>query len=133
MLIVMPNAASLQATTFGGAWFALDLPRHLVHVPARALRARLRSLHLDIARVSYWRGGQVVFGWLHGLTGRIPRTPSLYDALRIRAARADAISVRSRAFVLAAAVSLLPVAILCAVVEVVLRRGGTIYVEARRA
>jgi hypothetical protein len=37
-----------------------------------------------------------------------------------------------RAGMLAAAVILLPVAVLCALAEIFARRGGTIYVEARR-
>lgn len=61
---------------------ALDLPRHLVHLPSAALIDRLRSLGLAVERISYWRGGQVVFGWLHGLVGMLPGHPDLYDAIR---------------------------------------------------
>ena len=42
LVMAMPNADSLQARAFGDRWLALDLPRHLVHVPAQALVARLR-------------------------------------------------------------------------------------------
>ena len=83
----MPNPASLQARAFGERWLALDLPRHLVHVPAPALLARLRELGLSVERVSYLRGGQVVFGWLHGLVGALPGHPDLYDAIRRPEAR----------------------------------------------
>src|SRR5262249_21305574 len=33
VVIAMPNLDSLQARAFGDRWFALDLPRHLVHLP----------------------------------------------------------------------------------------------------
>ena len=35
LVVAVPNASSLQARVSARAWFALDLPRHLVHVPSR--------------------------------------------------------------------------------------------------
>jgi hypothetical protein len=133
LVVAMPNSASLQARVFGERWFALDLPRHLVHVPAAALLARLRELGLRPGRVSYTRGGQVVFGWLHGIVGTLPGNPDLYDAIRRPEARRAPLSGGRRALVLGIAVLALPVAAACAATEVALRRGGTVYVEARRA
>jgi SAM-dependent methyltransferase len=132
LVVTMPNAASLQARVFGDDWLALDPPRHLVHVPAAALVARLRALGLRVERVSHVRGGQVVFGWLHGLVGRLPGSPNLYDAIRRPAARQGTAPPVARAFALVAAAVLLPVAVVLAGVEAVLRRGGSVYVEARR-
>jgi SAM-dependent methyltransferase len=133
IVIAMPNPASLQARAFGERWLALDLPRHLVHVPAPALLARLRELGLEPTRVSYLRGGQVVFGWLHGLVGSLPSHPDLYDAIRRAEARRTPLPPARRALALSTAVLGLPVAAGCAVTEAALRRGGTVYVEARRA
>jgi SAM-dependent methyltransferase len=133
MLIAMPNTASIQARVFGDRWFHLDLPLHLVHVPSATLLARLRALGLRPSRVSYLRGGQVAFGWLHGIVGALPSHPDLYDAIRRPEARREPISPGRRAFALAAATALLPLAAVCAAVEALLRRGGTIYVEAHRA
>ncbi len=131
IVVAMPNAASLQARVFGDRWFALDLPRHLVHVPAHALLARLRALGLRPSRVSYSRGGQVLFGWLHGLVGALPSHPDLYDAIRRPEARREPMSTGRRLLTLATAVVALPLAALCAGAEILLRRGGTVYVEAR--
>jgi hypothetical protein len=131
LLVAVPNSSSLQALVFGDRWFHLDLPRHLVHLPARALTARLRSLGLTVTRVSHWRGGQLVFGWLHGLVGSLPGRPDLYDAIRRPEARTRPMTGRTRALALAAGAILLPVAVLATLVEVALRRGGTVYVEAR--
>ncbi|MEA2370883.1 MAG: hypothetical protein QOH12_1277 [Solirubrobacteraceae bacterium] len=132
LTIAIPNAESLQARLFGDRWLALDLPRHLTHIPASALAARLRERGLEVERVSHWRGGQVVFGWLHGLVGLTPGRPSLYDALRRPAARFAATEDRRRAITLASAIALAPLAGLGALLEVILGRGGTVYVEARR-
>ena len=132
LLVAAPNAASLQARAFGDRWFHLDLPRHLVHLPATTLTARLRALGLRVTRVSYWRGGQGLFGWLHGLVGLLPGRPDLYDAIRRPEARSKPMPGRRRALAMIAAVALSPLAALATAVEVTARRGGTVYVEARR-
>jgi SAM-dependent methyltransferase len=132
VVIAVPNAGSLQARAFGDRWLALDLPRHLVHIPSRALIERLESLSLRVERVSYWRGGQVVFGWLHGLVGRLPGHPDLYDAIRRPQARRKQNPGWRPLATIAAGVLLAPLAFTAAAVEVALGRGGTVYVEARR-
>jgi len=132
LVIAVPNAASLQAQLFGDRWFALDLPRRLVHLPAVALIDRLRSLGLNVERVSYSRGGQVVFGWLHGFVGALPGRPDLYDAIRRPDARRRPISAPARILVRTAAALLAPIAAIAAAGEVAARRGGTVYVESRR-
>jgi len=131
LVIALPNADSLQCRLFGRRWFALDPPRHLVHLGSSTLRVRLADLGLTVERVSYLRGGQVVFGWLDGLVGALPGHPSLYDAIRRPAARFRPLSRGWRLFALAAAAVLLPAALLATAAEVALRRGGTVYVEAR--
>jgi len=133
LVAALPNAASLQARAFGDRWLALDLPRHLVHVPAAALLARLRDLGLSVERVSHYRGGQLVFGWAHGLVGLLPGRPDLYAAIRRPAARERPLAGRRRAATLAAGAALILPAAACAALEVALRRGGSVYVEARRA
>ena len=132
LVVAAPNTASLQARAFGDGWLALDLPRHLVHLPASALLRRFRELDMRVIRVSYVRGGQVVFGWLHGLVGVLPGTADLYDAVRRAEARRTPVSPGERAGSLAAGAALLPVAVIAAAIEVALRRGGSVYVEAIR-
>jgi SAM-dependent methyltransferase len=132
LFVAIPNFGSLQARAFGRRWFALDLPRHLVHVPAAALLPRLLQLGLGVERVSHLRGGQVVFGWLHGLVGALPGAGDLYEAIRRPEARAGDLSPARRAATLVAATALLPVAGALTAMEVACRRGGSVYVEARR-
>lgn len=131
LVVALPNADSLQARAFGDRWFALDLPRHLVHVPQQALTARLEELGLSVERTSHLRGGQVLFGWLHGLVGKLTGGLDLYDAIRRPEAKQRPMSSSRRA--LAAALVVAPGAAAMAGVEVLMRRGGTFYVEARRA
>ena len=132
LVIAVPNADSLQARVFGDRWLALDLPRHLVHIPAWALIERLDALSLHVERVSYWRGGQVMFGWLHGLVGMLPGHPDLYHAIRRPEARRRQGAASTRGATLLAGTLLAPVAAVAAAVEIATGRGGTVYVEARR-
>ena len=133
IVIAVPNSDSLQARAFGDRWLALDLPRHLVHLTAAALLARIGELGLRRGRVSYLRGGQVTFGWLEGMVGSLPGRPRLYDAIRRPAARSAPLPGAQRALTLAAAALLLPPALVATAVEVLARRGGSVYVEARAA
>lgn len=133
LVVAVPNSGSLQARLFGERWFALDLPRHLVHLTAPALVEGIEASGLKVERVSHLRGGQVLFGWLHGIVGALPGHPDLYDAIRRPAARSTPIGRAARWASLAAAVLSLPLAALAALAEVLLRRGGTVCVEARRA
>lgn len=132
VVIAVPNTDSVQAKLFGDRWLHLDLPRHIVHLPARTLLAGLEEDGFAVERVSYVRGGQLVIGWLDGLVGSLPGRPCLYESLRQPAARSAAVAPVTRAATIAAGVALAPVALAGAGAEVALRRGGTIYVEARR-
>jgi SAM-dependent methyltransferase len=130
-VIAVPNNDSIQAKLFGDRWLHLDLPRHLVHLPARTLLAGVEEDGFGIERVSYLRGGQHVIGWLDGLVGSLPGRPRLYESLRRPAARSTAVPPAARAATIAAGAALAPVALVGAGTEIALRRGGTVYVEAR--
>ena len=94
--------------------------------------SKLEALGLRVERVSYLRGGQVVFGWVHGFVGKLPGHPDVYEAIRRTEARQAAQGPAFRLYALAAAVVSLPFALAATVVEVAARSGGTIYIEARR-
>ena len=130
--IAVPTNASLQAAAFGDEWLHLDIPRHLNHLTDESLRGGLTGAGFEVERTSYARGGQIVVGWLDGLVGKLPGGLDLYMALRLPEAREERLSPLKRALSVAAGVVLLPFAAACAAVELAMRRGGTVYVEARR-
>lgn len=132
LVVAVPNAASRQARLFGDRWLALDLPRHLVHISPSALLSEIEALGFKVERVSYLRGGQVLFGWLHGLVAQLPGRPDLYDAIRRTQARQAAQSPLFRLYTLGAAMAALPVALVGTAIEVATKSGGSIYVQARR-
>lgn len=130
VVVAVPNAASLQAQAFGDRWFGLDIPRHLVHLTPQAVARRCEELGLRVSRVSHLRGGQVLFGWLHGAVGTLGI--DLYDAIRRPQARRAPLTARRRALGLAVATLLSPLAAIATVVEATTRRGGTFALEAVR-
>ena len=132
LVVAVPNATSLQARIFGNRWLALDLPRHLVHLSPEALLSKIESLGFRVERMSYVRGGQVLFGWVHGIVSTLPGHPDLYAAIRRSEARQAYQSPARRGYALAAATLALPPAAVAAAIEVAVRSGGTIYVQARR-
>jgi len=129
--IAVPNSGSLQAQVFGLRWLHLDLPRHLVHLSSKSLAAGLAERGFVVQRTSQMRGGQIVIGWLQGLVGALPGHPDLYQALRRSQARSASQSTLKRWATVLAGVALLPVAALAAVAEIIIGRGGTVYMEAR--
>lgn len=131
LFVAVPNFSSLQARAFGNRWLHLDLPRHLSHLTVEGLLTALPAEGLVPIEVSYLRGGQVAFGWLHGLVGLLPGHPDLYQSIRRPSAREKEES-RGRWATLLAAALLSPVALLAAGMEVAWRRGGTVCVVARR-
>jgi len=132
LLLACPNAASRQAAAFGDRWLAWDQPRHLVHLHPGALVDGLREDGFAIERLGHLRAGQSVFCALHGLTGRVPGTADLYDAIRRPDARERPLGPLRRAWTLASATAALPVAALAAAAEAADGRGASIYLEARR-
>ena len=133
LVVAVPNAASLQARAFGDRWFRLDLPRHLVHLPASALLERLRArgppdraCQLLARRADRCSAGSTA--WSASLPGR----PDLYDAIRRPEARSEPLSGRRRALALAAGALCSRSALAAAVARSRGRRGGTVYVEAPR-
>jgi SAM-dependent methyltransferase len=132
LVLAVPNLDSWQARLLGDRWLALDLPRHMVHLPAAALVDRVRSRGFRVERISHWRGGQIVFGWLHGLVGSLPGHVDLYAAIRQPGAREQHLTAAQRVRALAAGVALFPVALALSGAEIAARAGGSVCVEARR-
>lgn len=131
VVVAVPNIDSLQARAFGDRWLHLDMPRHLVHLSTRSLVEGLEQSGFAIERVSYLRAGQNVIGWLAGLVGSLPGRLDLYQAMRRPEARKEPMSRFRQLASIAAGVLLAPVAVAATLVEVVSRRGGIVYVEAR--
>jgi SAM-dependent methyltransferase len=131
VIVAVPNNDSLQARLFGDRWLHLDIPRHLVHLTTRSLTSGLEREGFRIEAISQLRPGQIVIGWIAGLVTLLPGDLDLYQAVRRSDARIEPMGTARRWLSIAAGIVLLPVAVAGSVGEVVLRRAGTVYVEAR--
>lgn len=131
LIVAVPNSESIQAQLFGDRWLHLDIPRHLVHLSTRALTGGLEENGFRIEGISYLRPGQIVIGWVAGLVGSLPGGLDFYQAVRRSDARITPLSTARRWLSIVAGVVLLPVAVVGSMAEVLLRRAGTVYVEAR--
>ncbi|MEZ5062899.1 MAG: class I SAM-dependent methyltransferase [Solirubrobacterales bacterium] len=131
LVVAVPNTDSVQARAFGDDWLHLDIPRHLVHLSTRALTGGLEDEGFRIEGISYLRPGQIVIGWVAGLVSALPGGLDFYQSVRRTDARIEPMSPARRWLSILAGAVLLPVAVAGSAVEVLLRRAGTVYVEAR--
>jgi len=105
MVVAVPNAASVQARSFGRFWFHLDVPRHLQHFSPEALRRALQDVGLRVVRTSVVSPEHDPYGvlqsWLNWLGFRQNLLTKLLMGI------ADDVSVATLALMAAAAAALL--------------------------
>lgn len=135
LVVAVPNFSSLQARWSGPAWFHLDVPRHLFHFPAAALRQLLESTGFDCRRTHHFSLRQNPFGWIQSTMNRISHLPrnGLYVLLHRRGDRTAppfTPSVRMQLRVLFWLLT--PPAIFLSIVAAVFRSGATIHIVATR-
>lgn len=137
LVVAVPNLESVQARVGGRGWFHLDVPRHYHHFGLRALTRLLDEEGFDVEDVSHFALEQNPYGWIQSLLNRLGLPANLlYAALKRDGAREVAHPVRSAPFAFAltllALVAVVPLSALLFVAELLLRRGGTVEVWARR-
>jgi 2-polyprenyl-3-methyl-5-hydroxy-6-metoxy-1,4-benzoquinol methylase len=137
LVIAVPNFESLQARSAGRHWFHLDVPRHYHHFGLALLSRLLTSNGFSVLDVSHLSLEYNPYGWIQSLLNRLGfRYNLLYDLLKNPSARSLQNPLR-----IAPLQSLLTLAVLPVIVplsfgltllEVLLRRGGTVEIYARR-
>lgn len=137
LVVAVPNLESLQARVGAKGWFHLDVPRHYHHFGLGVLRRLLDEEGFDVDRVSHFVLEQNPYGWIQSLLNRIGlRQNLLYELLKSETARSVPHPARKHAvqtaITLLALVPVVPVSLVLFLVELLLRRGGTVEVCARR-
>jgi 2-polyprenyl-3-methyl-5-hydroxy-6-metoxy-1,4-benzoquinol methylase len=135
LVIAVPNFASAQARWTGAAWFHLDLPRHLYHFPASALRSLLTQLGFDVVSEHHFSLRQNPFGWIQSVLNRFASLPrnGLYALMHRRAAgNSLPFDPRTRFWLRFWLVLGTPFGLLAALVETITRSGGTVHFVARK-
>jgi SAM-dependent methyltransferase len=106
LLVSVPNLAGLSFSGFGGDWFALDLPRHLIHFTPGTLRRMLEvagfySGRMGMERHSSWLRASARLAcrkshapaWKHWLRHKLPSRLAAWGFALI--GRGDGIVVRA--------------------------------------
>jgi 2-polyprenyl-3-methyl-5-hydroxy-6-metoxy-1,4-benzoquinol methylase len=137
LVVAVPNFESLQARFSGRKWFHLDVPRHYHHFDLTLLLRLLTSNGFSIRDVSHLSLEYNPYGWIQSLLNRLGfRFNLLYDLLKNPSARSVRSPFRAAPFQLLATFALLPVVVPASfgltLLEVLLRRGGTVEVYASR-
>lgn len=134
LVIAVPNFASMQAVVGKDKWFHLDLPYHLTHFSDAGLDGLLGRHGFRVARRRHFDLEQNVFGWLQTLLNLCGlRRNALYDLLKQAPLRGEVgrLGPGSVTATLVLLPLLAPTSLLLAFVEsILLRRGGTIELEA---
>lgn len=128
LYLEVPNLSSLQSRSTGKNWFHLDLEHHLYHFTMNGLHQLLRSTGFRVEKTTTWSMEQGPYGvlqsWLNTIGGEQGR---LYKILK-REISPD-LGVRLRELVVAAMLAL--PALLFALMEAAIGRGGVLRVVAR--
>lgn len=133
LIIAVPNFSSLQQRIFSEHWFHLDLPRHLVHIDSKWLQQQLKNRSYVLEVTSYMDPLQNTFGFIQSTLNAIaPRQPNDYYRLLQHGLALERRTMLRTLLWSLLSIVLLPFAILESALGVVLRRGATVQVIARR-
>lgn len=87
LVVSVPNLASWQGALFGGAWFHLDPPRHLVHFERDTLRDCLGRAGLRVQKEVAFLPEYGTSGWMQSaLNAVLPHQNYLYEIVKDRGA-----------------------------------------------
>ncbi len=137
LVVAVPNYSSIQARLTGRHWFHLDIPRHYHHFRLAVLQRLLQESGFRLLEVSHLVFEQNPYGWFQSLYNVLGFRPNLlYEILKNESARVETHPLRAHPFQAVATAALLPVVgiigLSLTLLELLLRRGGTIEVYARR-
>jgi SAM-dependent methyltransferase len=83
LLLSLPNVESFEAERFGGDWFHLDVPRHLVFPPSRTLRTVFEELGVRHVETVPFSAEYGPYGLMQSVLNRIgKRHNALYHRLK---------------------------------------------------
>lgn len=137
LVVAVPNLESYQAGVSGRHWFHLDVPRHYHHFRLGVLRRILEENGFSVESVSHFSLEYNPYGWVQSILNRMGFQENLlYDTLKNESARTIKSPARSHPVqffvMLLALIPVVPLGFALFLLEVLVRRGGTIELYARR-
>ncbi len=137
LVVAVPNFESLQARVTNRHWFHLDVPRHYHHFRLSWLSRLLGERGFSVAKVSHFSLEQNPYGWIQSLLNQLGfRFNLLYDFIRNSSARTVRRPLLEHpmhsAMMVVAMLAVVPLSLGLFLLEVMLRRGGTVDIYAVR-
>ncbi|MEO8348341.1 MAG: class I SAM-dependent methyltransferase [Acidobacteriota bacterium] len=136
LVVAVPNLESYQAVATRRHWFHLDVPRHYHHFRLGVLRRILEESGFSVESVSHFSLEYNPYGWIQSILNQMGFQENLlYDTLKNKSARTIKSPARAHPvqffLMLLALVFVVPLSFVLFLLEVVVRRGGTIELYAR--
>lgn len=131
LIIAVPNFSSTQSQWFMGAWFHLDLPRHVYHYSCGALRQILKRHYFKLRHLHTWCIDQSIYGFIQSALNKTGwfRGNELYSFLKSSGEKTLSVKTLLQ---LSIALILLPAAMVEFVYNGLSKRGSCIIVYASR-
>ena len=131
VIIAVPDFGGLQAKVFRGKWLHLDVPRHLYHFDADALRYALASCGFSVEQKWHQEFEYDLLGWSQSALNYIVPYPNVFlDSLAGKQSGRSTSTVAA-SFVLGAVLSVLALPLVA--LGTLAKRGGTLIVVAGKA
>ena len=130
LIIAVPDAGGLQARLFGPRWFHADVPRHLFHFDAVALRSALTAAGFTIRRQWHQEIEYDLLGWSQSSLNCLLPSPNVFYNVLTGKRGAEGPIARLSGIVLGPLLTVLFLPFLAA--GTLLRKGGTLIVAATR-
>jgi len=133
LVIAVPNYASLQQRLFSRFWFHLDLPRHLVHFETHWLVRQLSARGFAIESISHGDPLQNIYGFIQSALNTMApaHLNEYYHLLKAVGNRQQGFIAPILKWGLLSAL-LLPLAFVEYLLAIVLHRGATVKIMARK-
>lgn len=135
LIVAVPNFSSAQARLSGGAWFHLDLPRHLYQFTLSGLRQLLEATGFECESDHHFSLRQNPFGWIQSVLNLMPALPrnGLYTLLhQRRSGEPPAFSLGTRLLLWLGLLAGAPLALAATFAGAFLRTGATVTVVSTR-
>lgn len=129
--IALPNIKSLQSRIFAGSWFHLDPPRHLYFLDRIGLKREMSKLGFSLVETSYWSLEYNPFGIQQSFLNLfMKKRDRLYELLKKNKKYTESYILKT--LLLIYFVITTPFAIILAIIETLLKRGGSLCLVFRK-
>jgi ubiquinone/menaquinone biosynthesis C-methylase UbiE len=132
IVIAVPNFSSLQAGWFKSDWFHLDIPRHLYHFDVDILCRALKEKSYSIQSVSTTSLEQNIFGFVQSFMNKLDFLGNKNEFYKLLQHRSGPKQTFRLVLLFIPVLLILPLAIVEFLVSLVLRRGASAIIFARK-